>query len=247
MLTVTKTSVCLLPRSSASPTGGGACSSVQLRRRLLSEWRVAKTPRRTRAVRTMKKTCAALGSGRSFGPHTSKYLLDHADPAEVIAAGHNLAKYDCLNLDIGEADSRYGYHAYQVNYELAPDGTLRPREAAGNRQLPERGEGAASGPIAWRSPTWRRSSSGAAERFIHIGTSGLYGSVDHAATADLLCRDLAASRPQRPRSGSDLAAFDADRLLAMQRGVPYDAFALWCTMRAGGLHLPTERLGTSGS
>jgi dTDP-glucose 4,6-dehydratase len=39
---------------------------------------------------TMKKTYCVLGGGGSFGLHMSKYLLDHADPAKVIAIGRNL-------------------------------------------------------------------------------------------------------------------------------------------------------------
>jgi SAM-dependent methyltransferase len=75
-------------------------------------------PKISSGVRTMKKTYAVLGGGGSFGLHTSKYLLDHADPAKVIAVGRNLPKYDCFTLGIGEGDPRYSYHAYHVNYEL---------------------------------------------------------------------------------------------------------------------------------
>ena len=66
----------------------------------------------------MKKTYCVLGGGGSFGLHTSKYLLDHADPAKVIAVGRNLPKYECFTLGIGDGDPRYSYHAYHVNYEL---------------------------------------------------------------------------------------------------------------------------------
>src|SRR5260370_16790173 len=66
----------------------------------------------------MKKSYAVLGGGGSFGLHTSKYLLEHADPAKVIAVGRNLPKYECFTLGIGDGDPRYSYHAYHVNYEL---------------------------------------------------------------------------------------------------------------------------------
>jgi len=39
--------------------------------------------------------------------------------------------------------------------------------------------------------------------------------------------------------GADLAAFDAERLLAMPRVVPYDAFALW-------MHHARGRIASSG-
>src|SRR4030081_263202 len=66
----------------------------------------------------MQKTYAELGGGGSFGLHTSKYLLDHADPAKVIAVGRNLPKDECFTLGIDDGDPRYSYHAYHVNYEL---------------------------------------------------------------------------------------------------------------------------------
>jgi len=67
---------------------------------------------------TMSKTYVVLGGGGSFGLHTSKYLLDHADPKKVIAVGRNLPKYECFTLGVGDGDPRYSYHAYHVNYEL---------------------------------------------------------------------------------------------------------------------------------
>ena len=51
----------------------------------------------------MKKTYVVLGGGGSFGLHTSKYLLDHADPAKVIAVGRNLPKYECFTLGMSRS------------------------------------------------------------------------------------------------------------------------------------------------
>lgn len=142
-----------------------------------------------------KKKYVVLGGGGSFGLHTSKYLLDHADPAKVIAVGRNLPKLDCFTLGIGENDSRYSYHALHVNYELDLLMELLDKEK------PEviinfaaQGEGAASWKKSWRyfetncvalaKLAEELMSRQYLERFIHIGTSEMYGSVDHATNEE---------------------------------------------------------------
>ena len=138
----------------------------------------------------MTKTYAVLGGGGSFGIHTSFYLLDHAEPRKVIGVGRNLLRSAPFSLGINER-SRYEYHARHVTYEL--DLLLELLD----REKPEviinfaaQGEGAASWKNSWRffetnsmaltrlceelmKRDWL-------ERFIHIGTSEMYGSVDHA-------------------------------------------------------------------
>jgi len=99
----------------------------------------------------MKKTYAVLGGGGSFGLHTSKYLLEHADPAKVIAVGRNLPKYECFTLGIGEGDPRYSYHAYHVNYELDLLMELLDREKPQVIiNFAAQGEGATSLKHSWR-------------------------------------------------------------------------------------------------
>jgi dTDP-glucose 4,6-dehydratase len=160
----------------------------------------------------MKKTYAVLGGGGSFGLHMSKYLLDHANPAKVIAVGRNLPKHECFTLGIGDGDPRYRYHAYHVNYELDLLMELLDREK------PEiiinfaaQGEGATSLKHSWRyfetncvalaTLAEQFQSRNYLERFIHIGTSELYGSVEHAAAED---------EPIKPTSpyAASKAAFD---------------------------------------
>jgi dTDP-glucose 4,6-dehydratase len=160
----------------------------------------------------MKKTYAVLGGGGSFGLHTSKYLLDHADPAKVIAVGRNLPKYECFTLGIGDGDPRYSYHAYHVNYELDLLMELfdceKPQVIV---NFAAQGEGATSLKHSWRyfetncvalaklaEELQRRNY---LERFIHIGTSELYGSVEHASAED---------EPIKPTSpyAASKAAFD---------------------------------------
>jgi dTDP-glucose 4,6-dehydratase len=143
----------------------------------------------------MSKKYVVLGGGGSFGLHTSKYLLDHADPEKVIAVGRNSPKLPCFTLGIGDGDPRYEYHAYHVTHEL--DLLLELLD----RERPEiivnfaaQGEGAASWKNSWRyfetncmalsklcEELMKRDY---LERFIHIGTSEMYGSVGHPSTED---------------------------------------------------------------
>jgi len=143
----------------------------------------------------MGKKYVVLGGGGSFGLHTSQYLLDHADPEKVIAVGRNPPKLDCFTLGVGEGDKRYSYHAIHINYELDLLMELLDRER------PEiivnfaaQGEGAASWKKSWRffetncvalaKLTEELMSRDYLERFIHIGTSEMYGSVDKPADED---------------------------------------------------------------
>lgn len=141
------------------------------------------------------KKYAVLGGGGSFGLHTSKYLLDHADPGKVIAVGRNLPKQDCFTLGIGDGDPRYSYHAYHVNYELDLLMELLDRERPQVIiNFTAQGEGAASWKKSWRffetncvalaKLTEELMARDWLERFIHIGTSELYGSVDHPSNED---------------------------------------------------------------
>ncbi|HEY0833578.1 MAG TPA: GDP-mannose 4,6-dehydratase [Azospirillum sp.] len=140
----------------------------------------------------MGKKYVVLGGGGSFGLHTSQYLLDHADAEKVIAVGRNTPKLDCFTLGVGEGDKRYSYHAIHINYELDLLMELLDRER------PEiivnfaaQGEGAASWKKSWRffetncvalaKLTEELMSRDYLERFIHIGTSEMYGSVDKPA------------------------------------------------------------------
>jgi dTDP-glucose 4,6-dehydratase len=158
------------------------------------------------------KTYVVLGGGGSFGIHASKYLLDHANPKKVIGIGRNPPKPEPFTLNVGKSDSRYVYHAYHVTHEL--DLLMRLLD----KERPEiivnfaaQGEGAVSWRDSWRF--YETNSMALArlteelmardylERFIQIGTSELYGSVDFAATEDTPIK------PTSPYAASK-AAFD---------------------------------------
>lgn len=140
------------------------------------------------------KTYAILGGGGSFGIHTALYLLDHADPKKVIGIGRNPLRPEPFSLGI-DRRARYEYHARHVTYEL--DLLLELLD----REKPEvivnfaaQGEGAVSWKHSWRF--FETNSMALArlaeelmkrswlERFIQIGTSEMYGSVNRPVTED---------------------------------------------------------------
>lgn len=157
-------------------------------------------------------TYCILGGGGSFGLHTSQYLLDHADPAKVIAIGRSPPKPECFTLGVGDGDPRYRYHAYHIGHEI--DLLMEILDHEGPQVIVNfaaQGEGAASLKHSWRyfetncvalaQLAELLQSRDYFERFIHIGTSELYGSTDEPATED------APIRPTSPYAISK-AAFD---------------------------------------
>jgi dTDP-glucose 4,6-dehydratase len=139
-------------------------------------------------------TYCILGGGGSFGIHAAMYLLDHANPKKVIGVGRNLLRQEAFSLNIDKRPG-YEYHARHVTYEL--DLLLELLD----KERPEiivnfaaQGEGAVSWKNSWRF--FETNSMALArlceelmkrewlKRFIQIGTSEMYGSVDHAAKED---------------------------------------------------------------
>ena len=141
------------------------------------------------------KRYAVLGGGGSFGIHTSKYLLDHAETDRVIAVGRNPARPEPFTLNVGKGDKRYSYHAYHVTHELDLLLELFDKEKPHVIiNYAAQGEGAVSWKHSWRffetnsmalarlaEELMKRSY---LERFIQIGTSEMYGSVNHATKED---------------------------------------------------------------
>jgi dTDP-glucose 4,6-dehydratase len=158
------------------------------------------------------KTYVVLGGGGVFGVHTARFLLDHANPRKVISVGRNPPKPAPFSLDVGKGDSRYEYHQIHLVHEQDRLFDLF------DEHQPEvivsyaaQGEGAAS----WRRSWYFFETNATAmvrmseqlmsrrylERFIQIGTSELYGSVDLAA------HEETPIRPTSPYAASK-AAFD---------------------------------------
>lgn len=140
------------------------------------------------------KTYAILGGGGSFGIHASLYLLDHAAPKKVIGIGRQALRPEPFSLNI-EYREGYEYHTRHVTHEL--DLLLELLD----KEKPEvivnfaaQGEGAVSWKHSWRffetnSMALSRLTEELMKRdwmehFIQIGTSEMYGSVDHPVTED---------------------------------------------------------------
>lgn len=160
----------------------------------------------------MPSRYAVLGGGGSFGIHTSKYLLEQATTERVVSVGRNPPKPKPFTLGVGEGDRRYSYHAFHVTHEL--DLLLELFD----QERPEviinyaaQGEGAVSWKHSWRffetnamalaRLTEELAKRDYLKRFIQIGTSELYGSVDKPASEE------SPIRPSSPYSASK-AAFD---------------------------------------
>lgn len=140
----------------------------------------------------MGKRWCVLGGGGSFGLHTSKFILDHADPESVLSVGRNVPKLECFHLNVGKGDKRYSYHTYHIYYEqdllLELLDKVKPQIIV---NYAAQGEGAASWKNSWRffetncvalaKLTEELQKRDYLERFIHIGTSEMYGSVDTAS------------------------------------------------------------------
>ncbi len=157
------------------------------------------------------KTYAVLGAGGSFGIHTALYLLQHAQANKVIGIGRNPLRPEPFSLNV-EKQAGFTYHAYHITYEL--DSVMEVLD----RERPDvivnyaaQGEGAVSWKKSWRF--FETNAMGLArlaeelmhrdylERFIQIGTSELYGSVNFAAREDTPIQ------PTSPYAASK-AAFD---------------------------------------
>lgn len=140
------------------------------------------------------KTYMILGGGGSFGIHTAFWLLDNASPARVVGVGRNPLRSEPFSLGVDRRDG-YEYHARHLTYEmdllLELMDEIKPEVIV---NYAAQGEGAVSWKHSWRY--FETNSMALAklseelmkrdwlEHFIQIGTSEMYGSVEHAATED---------------------------------------------------------------
>lgn len=158
----------------------------------------------------MKKYCI-LGGGGSFGLHTAFYLLENVKLKKVIGVGRNFLREEPFSLNITK-HKKYEYHSRHIYHEQ--DLLLELLD----KEKPEviinfaaQGEGAVSWKHSWRffetnsvalsKLCEELSKRKWLERFIHIGTSEMYGSVDKPSKED---------EPIKPSSpyASSKVAFD---------------------------------------
>jgi dTDP-glucose 4,6-dehydratase len=157
----------------------------------------------------MGKTYLVLGGGGSFGIHTAQYLLKNASPKKVIGVGRNPLRSTPFSLGI-QNERGFEYFTRHITYEF--DLLLELLD----KEKPEiiinfaaQGEGAVSWKNSWRF--FETNSMALAklseelmkrswlERFIQIGTSEMYGSVDHPVKED------ESIKPSSPYAASKVA------------------------------------------
>tara|TARA_X000000950_G_scaffold266101_1_gene341204 strand:+ start:10310 stop:11299 length:990 start_codon:yes stop_codon:yes gene_type:complete len=141
----------------------------------------------------MKKYCI-LGGGGSFGLHSALYLLNNVETKKVIGVGRNFLREEPFSLNI-TSHKKYEYYSRHIYHEQ--DLLLEMLD----KEKPEiiinfaaQGEGAVSWKHSWRffetncvalsKLTEELSKRKWLERFIHIGTSEMYGSVDKPSTEE---------------------------------------------------------------
>jgi dTDP-glucose 4,6-dehydratase len=157
----------------------------------------------------MSKTYLILGGGGSFGIHTARYLLKNATPKKVIGVGRNPLRSEPFSLRI-QNEENFAYFTRHITYEFDLLLELLDKEKPDIIvNFAAQGEGA----VSWQN-SWRFFETNAMalsklceelmkrdwlERFIQIGTSEMYGSVDHPVRED------APIKPSSPYAASKVA------------------------------------------
>ncbi len=170
------------------------------------------------------KTYAILGGGGSFGIHTALYLMRHANPKKVIGIGRaplrpqpfslGIENYQFIETGkmIATVPNCYEYRAFHIYHELDMMMEYLDKEKPDVIiNFAAQGEGAVSWKNSWRffetncvalsALTEELMERDWLERFIQIGTSELYGSVDGPV------KENAPIKPSSPYAASK-AAFD---------------------------------------
>jgi dTDP-glucose 4,6-dehydratase len=155
------------------------------------------------------KKFALLGGGGVFAVHTAKYLLENANPEKIICVGRNIPRSSAYTLDVGRNDSRYQYEQIHVVFERDRLFELFDRE----RPDVIVNFAALAHSSSW-SKSWRYYETNVTalawmceelmkrdylQRFLHVGTSELYGQTDSPAAED------APLRPTSPYAVSKMA------------------------------------------
>ncbi len=155
------------------------------------------------------RTYILLGGGGVFAIHLAKYLLETANPKKVICVGRNLPRSSAFSLDVGKGDPRYAYHQIHVTFEQdrlielfdaeKPDVIVNFAALAYATSWDKAYRYYETNVVALAKMCEELMSRDYLERFIQVGTSELYGSVDRPADED------APVKPTSPYAVSKLA------------------------------------------
>jgi dTDP-glucose 4,6-dehydratase len=140
------------------------------------------------------KTYVILGGNGPFGVHTALYLLQHANPKKVICVGRNPEKAPAFTLNVGKGDPRYAYHQIHIVFEQdrlfelfdreRPEVVVNYAALAFGASWKNAYRFYETNVVALAKMTEGLASRDYLERWIQIGSSELYGAVDHAATEE---------------------------------------------------------------
>jgi dTDP-glucose 4,6-dehydratase len=182
------------------------------------------------------KTYVILGGNGVFGVHAASYLLENANPKKVICVGRNPEKSDPFTLNLGWGDDRYAYEQIHIVFEH--DRLMELLDAEKPDVIVNfaaQGEGAVSWNNSWRYFDTNTTAlariaedlikSDYLERWIQIGTSELYGSVDFPATEDTPIQPSSPYAVSKAAADMHLAAIH--RVLGFPMNIirPSNAFA----------------------
>lgn len=155
------------------------------------------------------RSFAILGGGGVFANHFAKYLLEDTAAEKVICVGRNPPRSPAYTLDVGKGDKRYRYHQVHVVYEQdrlfelfdaeRPDVIVNFAALAYATSWDHAHRYYDTNVVALARMCETLTKRDYLKRFIQIGTSELYGSVDGPVRED------AALRPTSPYAVSKMA------------------------------------------
>jgi dTDP-glucose 4,6-dehydratase len=155
------------------------------------------------------RSFAILGGGGVFANHFAKHLLAESTVEKVICVGRNPPRSPAYTLDVGKDDKRYQYHQIHVVFEqdrlfelfdaVRPDVIVNFAALAYATSWEHAYRYYDTNVVALARMCEMLTKRDYLRRFIQIGTSELYGSVDGPVRED------AALRPTSPYAVSKMA------------------------------------------
>ena len=153
---------------------------------------------------------ALLGGVGVFAVHLAEYLLELDETEKVYSIGRNIPRSSAYTLDVGKNDPRFEYHQIHMTFEVdrilelfdreKPDVIINFAALAYATSWEKSFRYYETNLVAIARICEELQKRDYLDRFIQIGTSELYGSVDHPVSED------APLTPTSPYAVSKLAA-----------------------------------------